>query len=61
MDQLPLKIRFIDALKADRYMPVIIAAGMTIAMYRGVSIESALTMSFPTVLAIWLGVTIFET
>lgn len=61
MDQLSLRIRFIDALKADRYMPVIIGAGMAIAVYRGVSIESALTMGIPAAVAIWLGVAIFET
>jgi len=61
MDQFKLRVRFLDALKADRAMPLIIAAGLSFAVYRGVSIEDALAYGLPAILVIWLGVALIET
>ncbi len=63
MDELPLKIRFADFLKATPFdMPIIIA---TILIYSnftdGFTVEFALFHVIPVILAIWLGVAVFLT
>lgn len=61
MAELALRIRFIDAIRADRAMPMIILLAMALAIYLGVSLKSALLQGLPATVVIWLGVIFVET
>lgn len=54
MEQMKLRVKLKDAIRSDRYLPLIVMVGIGIAIYCGTEIYEVLLYGIPALILLWI-------